>query len=473
MKVLIIGAGPAGLTAGLVLAKNGIDTTIVEADTEYVGGISRTVNYKGYRFDIGGHRFFTKNREIQAMWEELLGSDFLKRSRKSRIHYDGKFYDYPIKPFNALRNLGIFRSSKAVLSYARYKLFPIKPEKNYADWMTNRFGKVLFETFFKTYTEKVWGIPVEQISQDWAIQRVKAFSLGNAVITAFFPSKQRNFKTLIDSFHYPRFGPGMMWEEAARRFSEQGGHLIMGTAIGSLTYDGSKWLAEVPNDRAFDYVISTMPLRSLINSLPAVPREIREAARNITYRDFITILLIIDTPYIFDDNWIYIHDPEVRVGRIQNFKNWSEDMVPDQSKTSLGMEYFFFEDDDLWSHSDEELLAVAKREAVQLGFCSERDILDGTVVRVKKAYPVYDTAYKEHVSTIRNYLAKYPTLYTIGRNGMHRWNNQDHSMATALIVAHHLMSGDTKLDPWNVNNDAEYHEELSEEKGRAVPNKVS
>ncbi len=477
-RVLVIGAGPAGLTAGLELVKNNIQTTIVEFDPEYVGGISRTVDYKGYKYDIGGHRFYTKNVEIENFWKLTLGDDLLTKKRKSRILYKNKYYDYPLSFFNALFNLGLIDSTKALTSYIRGSLIKIKPEVTYEDWMTNRFGKMLFTTFFKTYTEKIWGIPVNKISKDWAIQRVKTFSLWGAVLSSLVPSYGRKFKTLIDEFYYPRLGPGMMWNAVAESFKLNGGDLVMNCKVTSLKLTSEKcWSVKFSGNNdslseEFDEVISTMPLKSLIKALGKVPKEILETSNMLSYRDFITVLLVVDKPYVFDDNWIYIHSPEVKVGRIQNFKNWSEEMVPDQSKTSLGMEYFIFENDELWNKPQEYFLDLAKSEAVQLGICKKEDLIDGSVSKIKKAYPVYDADYAKNVDKIRIYLETLPNLYTVGRNGMHRWNNQDHSMMTGLIVARNIINGTKETSEWNVNNDAEYNEKRSEEKGRAVPKRI-
>lgn len=463
-KILIIGAGPAGLTAGIKLVEAGFDVTIVEANSEYVGGISRTEDFNGYKFDIGGHRFFTKNKEIEKFWKETLGVDLLVRKRKSRILYDGKFYDYPLNFFNALSNLGIVQSLIAFGSYLKYKIAPLRPENTYDTWMTNRFGKVLFNKFFKTYTEKVWGTPVNKISKDWAEQRVRTFSLWNAVWTSIFKNSRKNFRTLTEEFYYPKFGPGMMWEKAAKNFTVKGGKIIMGKKVESIIPLEQGFMVL---DSKFETVISTMPLRSLIRALPHVPDEVTDAASNLKYRDFLTVLLIINNPKLFEDNWLYIHDQDVDVGRIQNFKNWSGFMVPDQNKSSLGLEYFIFEGDKLWNLTDEEFLAKAKKEVVKLGLCKESEIEDGKVLRVKKAYPVYDLEYKRNVETIKDYLRQnFSGLYTIGRNGMHKWNNQDHSMMAGMILADNLINSSSE-DEWMTNEESEYHESV-----REVPSSV-
>lgn len=460
-RILIIGAGPAGLTAGLELVRNGFDVTIAEAGDK-VGGISRTEEYKGYKFDLGGHRFFSKNKDIVKYWKEILGEDLLIKKRKSRILYKNKYFNYPLSFFEALRKLGIINSIKALLSYFRYQLMPLE-EYSYADWMTNKFGKYLFDTFFKTYTEKVWGISVYDISKDWALQRVKTLSLRNAVLDSIFKSKRNKITTLTNTFFYPKFGPGQMWERIAQEFQHNGGKILFNTRINKLILDKSgEWrvlseLSEITQS-SFNHVISTMPLRSLIKAIGCNSKTVLKAANSLKYRDFIMVVLIISKKEIFDDNWIYIHDTSVKVGRIQNFKNWSEHMVPDQNKTALGMEYFFFEEDAIWNYADKDLIHMAKSELVKLGMVTEEEIEDGKVVKLKKAYPVYDNSYKENIRIIREYLDKLNNLHVIGRNGMHRYNNQDHSMVTALIVAENIINGEKVRDEWNVSNDAEYIE---------------
>lgn len=465
-KVLVIGAGPAGLTAALELIKNGYEVTIYEADPHKVGGISRTVEYKGYKFDIGGHRFFTKNKEIEQFWKDMLGPELLLRKRKSRILFEKKYYDYPLSFFNALNNLGILRSVSALFSYIKYRLRPIKEEKSYADWMKNRFGDVLFEAFFKTYTEKVWGMPVHEISKDWAIQRVKTFSLGAAIKDALFKNGRKTITTLTDEFFYPKHGPGQIWGKVSESFQHFGGNIHMGKKVERIDLRNEKLIVDNVH---YDHLISTMPLRSLVSALNSAPNTVKQAAGLLKYRDFITVLLIIDRKNMFDDNWIYIHDKNVKVGRIQNFKNWSPYMVPDETKTSIGMEYFFSENDHFWNLSDEAMIKQAKKELEMLHMSACHEILDGTVVRFKKAYPVYDNDYKTHVETIKCYLESVKNLHVIGRNGMHKYNNQDHSMATALVVARNIINGEKKKNHWFVNNEAEYIEEMQEEKGRAVP----
>lgn len=478
--VVIIGAGPAGLTAAYKLSQNGIACTIIEADATYVGGISKTVDYKGYKFDIGGHRFYTKNKDIESIWYEILGKDLLQRRRKSRILYAGKYYNYPISLFNALFNLGPLKAIKALISYVRYRLKPVTPEISYADWMKNRFGKFLFDTFFKTYTEKVWGLSVDNISKDWAIQRVKTFSLGGAITAALFPWRKKRYRTLTDSFLYPKYGPGMMWERCAELCKKQGVKIIMGHRLTRLKKDNQQWICTIQDINSNELsqindvtdVISTMSLQHLINSLDNnKPQIVKKSAEKLNYRDFITVLLIINKAELFSDNWIYIHNPEVLVGRIQNFKNWSPYMVPDEKTTSLGFEYFIFKNDALWNKPDSYFYDLAKKEAIRLGFTSKEEIIDGTVLRVPQAYPVYADEYEKKVAHISEYIQQIEGLYTIGRNGLHRWNNQDHSMESALFVVEDILLNTKTNREWQVNTDSEYNESENTS-ARQVPRRI-
>jgi protoporphyrinogen oxidase len=465
---IVIGAGPAGLTAAYELSKLGIGSTVLEADRQ-VGGLSRTVNYAGYRFDIGGHRFFTKVPLIKALWEEILGEDFLLRPRLSRIYYRGQFFDYPLRATNALAGLGPVEALLVGLSFAQAKLFPHAEETNLEQWVANRFGQRLYEIFFKTYTEKVWGMPCTEISADWAAQRIKNLSLPEALRNAVFNASQTKdgdiITSLIEQFNYPRLGPGMMWERCEELLRQRGNRTVRGIKIRKIRHHNGR-VECVYGQRhdgesvefGGDHFISTMPLRSMIQALsPAAPDEVIAAANRLRYRDYLTVVLIAKREKIFPDNWIYIHSPEVKMGRIQNYKNWSPHMVPDQSRTSLGLEYFLWDKDEQWSWSRDRLVELGIKESAALGIIEPDEIEDGTVVRMKKAYPVYDSEYQKSLSIIRNYLDTIGNLQTVGRNGLHRYNNQDHSMLTAVYAARNIVG--EKHDVWSVNTEAEYHEE--------------
>jgi protoporphyrinogen oxidase len=473
---VVVGAGPAGLTAAYLLAKRGTRVTVLEADS-VVGGISRTAQYKGYRFDIGGHRFFTKIDPVDALWREILGDQFISVPRLSRIHYGGKFFDYPLKAGNALRGLGLWNAMMIVLSYAWSHVKPYPVEDNLEQWVSNRFGKRLYRIFFKTYTEKVWGIPCTEIRAEWAAQRIQGLSLAKAILNAASLQKRSAaIKTLINEFQYPRLGPGQMWEMATKRIEEMGGEVLLGHEVTRLEIrDGravAAWTRSPKGERRIvaAHVISTMPLRHLVRSLePAAPQHIIDAGAGLNYRDFLTVALMLDQENVFPDNWIYIHTPGVKVGRIQNFNNWSRAMVPDAGKTCLGLEYFCFEGDGLWTSRDEDLVALAGRELAELGLADATRVFDGCVVRMPKAYPVYDSTYGTHLATVRSHIDPIVNLHTVGRNGMHKYNNQDHSMFTAMMTVANMTGA--SHDVWAVNTDFEYHEEQRlEEKGTQVEN---
>ena len=474
VDVAIIGAGPAGLTAGYLLTKAGKTVAIIEKDETYVGGISRTVEYEGYRFDIGGHRFFSKSQQVVDLWNEILPDDFIQRPRMSRIYYEGKFYSYPLRAFEALRNLGLWRSTLCMASYLQYKLFPIREVKSFEDWTTNQFGKKLYSIFFKTYTEKVWGMPCDEMSADWAAQRIKGLSLWGAVVDGLKRSLGLNkindgsgkqAKTLLETFRYPRLGPGMMWDAARDKILATGkGQVLMGHGLKQLSADGAggwRMSATGPDGdiviEAGD-VISSAPMRELAARLHPLPETALEAS-NLKYRDFLTVALMIRSEDLFPDNWIYIHDSKVKVGRVQNFRSWSPEMVPDENVACVGLEYFCFEGDGLWSMADDDLVELAKREMDILGLVSPDKVIGGAVVRQEKAYPVYDEDYAANVDAMRRELeSKHPSLHLVGRNGMHRYNNQDHAMMTAMLTTENIIAGERRYDTWCVNEDAEYHE---------------
>jgi protoporphyrinogen oxidase len=472
-KAIIVGAGPAGLTAAYELSKRAAPVIVLESDPEYVGGISRTVNYQGYRFDIGGHRFFSKSQEVENLWTEILGLDMLQRPRSSKIYYGGQLYSYPLKPFEALSKLGYVESVRCVLSFLAARLNPAANPKSFEDWVVNQFGRRLFEIFFKTYTEKVWGMTCKEISADWAAQRIRGLSLGSVIKNAVLPKRgakdrARMVKTLIDTFRYPRLGPGMMWETCARKVRGMGGQVLLGRSVIGCRFDVDTTLwtvtARTANGSVEEYrgehVISSMPIRQLAGQVePRIPQNALRAAESLRYRDFLTVGLILRERNRFSDNWIYIHDPNVKVGRVQNYKSWSPEMVPDPNFCCYGLEYFCFEGDGLWNMEDEDLLALARKELEQVQLANAADVVDGCVIRQPKAYPVYDDNYRQNVEVIRRAMdAHCPNLHLVGRNGMHKYNNQDHAMMTAMLTARNILAGEKKYDVWAVNEDGEYHE---------------
>jgi len=431
-----------------------------------MGGIARTVNYKGYRFDIGGHRFFTKVKRVEALWDEILGDQFLTRPRLSRIYYNEKFFSYPLKPFDAFVKLGFVESMACVASLLGSKLRPMKDESHFDAWVVNRFGRRLFDTFFRSYTEKVWGVPCSEIRAEWAAQRIKSLSLTGVILNAFF--KSGNHTSLIERFRYPRLGPGQMWETCRDKVLARGGEVLTGMDVVRLSHDGGSVQTVTAREAGgkertirAKHFVSSMALKDLFVCLSPKPTPVAyDAAQRLRYRDFILVALIIDRPETFRDNWIYVHSPKVKVGRIQNFKNWSPALVPDPGKTCLGLEYFCFADDELWRTLDSELVANAAREVREVGLLSAGDaVLDGCVVRMEKTYPMYvgDT-FREDLKNVRDYLLTLKNLHCCGRNGQHRYNNQDHSMYTACLAVENMLGA--HHDIWNVNVERVYHEEV-------------
>jgi protoporphyrinogen oxidase len=523
---ILIGAGPAGLTAALeFLRRSDVHPIVLEASHE-IGGISRTIRHNGNRIDIGGHRFFSKSDRVMNWWMDLMppeaGADtqhalrhqnkqrtltttaagltpensdlvMLVRPRKSRIYFLRRFFDYPIKlTADTLGKLGLLRTLKIGISYLRARLFPRKGEKSLEDFLINRFGRQLYLTFFKSYTEKVWGVPCEQISAEWGAQRIKGLSLTTAVLhfvkKAFTPSRNQAIQqkgtetSLIEKFLYPKYGPGQLWEHAADLIRNQGGEILLGWRATRLFVEGEIITAvEAVSDSglrrrfAADYVFSTMPVRELIDAMDTpIPAEVREVSDGLQYRDFITVGLLVDKLTVREadggtlkDNWIYIQEPDVLVGRLQIFNNWSPYMVADPNKTWIGLEYFCYQTDALWKMADEDLKKFAIAEVEKIGILHAADVSDSHVVRVPKTYPAYFGTY-DRFHVIREFLDRYHNLFLVGRNGMHKYNNQDHSMLTAMTAVDNILAGvQDKENVWSINTEMEYHEEESKQESRA------
>jgi protoporphyrinogen oxidase len=447
---------------------------MIEAEDQ-VGGISKTKLFKGYRFDLGGHRFFTKSEEVNALWDKTLGKDFLTRPRLSRMYYKKKFFDYPIKPFNALAGLGLWEDFLIGISFMKAKLLPYKDESTFDRYITNRFGARLYRHFFKSYTEKLWGIPCEQIQAEFAAQRIKGLSIISILVNAVFPDKSGKIKTLIEEFKYPKHGPGMMYDKMAEDVKKAGANILMEQKVVKLKHDDNKVTSAVIKNRqgketevTADYYLSSMPLTSLIMALsPKAPEKVLKAAQKLSYRSFVTISVILKAEDPFPDTWIYVHEPEVKMGRIQNFRAWSPFMVPNKDHIALGLEYFCTEGDEFWNKSDEELMEIGMTELEKTGLGKKSSFVDGFVIRVPKTYPVYDLDYPKHVKVIREYLANFENLQPIGRYGMFKYNNMDHSIITGLYAAENIL-GLAKHNIWDVNADLEYHEEEKEEEKVAV-----
>jgi len=457
---LVLGGGPAGLTAGYVLGKAGSQAIVVEAEDQ-VGGLAKTVEVDGYRFDLGGHRFFTKSVEVDTLWHEVLGEEFLLRPRMSRIYWNKRYLDYPLRGPDVIRKLGPVELTRCMASYVRAAARRNKRDESFEDWVSNRFGRRLFELFFKSYTEKLWGVPTTEIRAEWAAQRIKGLSFFSAARAAFFGNKGNKVRSLISEFHYPRFGPGQMWDAMSDAIEENGGEVRTCAPVERLEIAGDRVVELEAGGVSYtfpDAVISSLPLRTVVElATPPAPPEVRKAARGLRYRDFLTVALVVDGEDLFPDNWIYIHEPGVRVGRIQNYRSWSPWMVPDPDKACVGLEFFCFAGDDLWTMSDDDLVDLAADELERLGLADRSKVERGFVTRVPKAYPIYDTDYAERVATIRGWLDGIENLQQIGRNGLHRYNNSDHSMLTAMRAVDNLLAG-AHHDIWEVNAESVYHE---------------
>jgi protoporphyrinogen oxidase len=458
--ILVLGAGPAGLTAGYLLGKAGRKAIVLEAEDQ-VGGIAKTVEHDGYRFDLGGHRFFTKSVEVDALWHEVLGDEFLLRPRMSRIYWNNRYLDYPLRGPDVIRKLGPIELARCMASYLRAAVRRNKVDDSLEDWVSNRFGRRLFELFFKSYTEKVWGVPTSEIRAEWAAQRIKGLSFFSAAKAAFFGNKDNEVKSLISEFNYPRFGPGQMWDAMTAAIHGQGGDVRLEERVEGLEIADGRVVRVTAGGETYEdpaAVISSLPLREIVEmASPPPPQDVLDAARGLRYRDFLTVALVVDGEDLFPDNWIYIHEPGVRVGRIQNFRSWSPWMVPDPDKACVGLEYFCFEGDDLWTMADDDLVDLAAGELAQLRLAPKSKVDRGYPTRVPKAYPIYDADYAERVATIRVWLDGIENLQQVGRNGLHRYNNSDHSMLTAMRAVDNVLAG-AHHDIWEVNAESVYHE---------------
>jgi len=463
--IVIMGAGPAGLTAAWELVRAGRrDVVVWEADPSHVGGISRTVQAEGFRIDIGGHLFSSKAQEVNEIWRQIMPDDFAKCSKLSRISYRGKFFNNPVEATNAFRQLGLVESAKILWSYFQSSRHPIQPEVTYADWVVNHFGPRLYETFFKPYTEKVWGVSCEALSADWGARYFKDISLREVIHAAVYGKKATAEQTAVTKFFYPRYGPGQMWETAANKILDKGAAIFLDRKVQTIHWDETGVTHITGTNRAGDFFqqegshfISSIPLRELMLSFdPPPPKEVTAAARALRYRDFITVCLIVGRQDIFPDSWLYIQDPSVKVGRVLNYKNLSAGMVPEPKFTSLGMEYFCFEGDNLWTTTDYDMAQLAIREAVQIGLVRASEVKDAFVVRMPKAFPIYDLQYQEHLNTIKGWVGLFYNLQPVGRNGLHNYNRQDHSMMTAMLAVRNIQGA--SYDCWKVNADAEYQE---------------
>jgi protoporphyrinogen oxidase len=461
--VAVLGAGPAGLTAAYDLARRQRPAILFEATGE-LGGIARTVVRDGYRFDLGGHRFFTKSPEVEALWRELLGDELLTRPRMSRIRWRGRFIDYPLRLPDVVRKIGPLELVRCGASYAAATALPRKEAQTFEDWVSARFGRRLFDLFFRSYTEKVWGVSTSELRAEWAAQRIRDLSFGRAARAALLGDGDA-VRSLIGEFLYPRLGPGQMWETMAAETVRMGGEVRLNSRVTAIEHDGGRLRAIRSGAERLeaDAAISSLPLRDVAGMLePSPPAEVLDAARGLRYRDFLTVALVLRGPDPFPDNWVYVHDPEVRVGRIQNFRAWSPAMVPEPDRGCVGLEYFCFEGDDLWTAADDDLVELATAELAATGLADPAAVERGWVVRVPKAYPIYDADYASRVATIRAWIDRIQGIQQVGRNGLHRYNNSDHSMLTAMRAVDNVCEGEAH-DIWAVNADSAYHEETRPE----------
>jgi protoporphyrinogen oxidase len=442
-KAVVIGAGPAGLTAGAELLKTGkYEVSIIERDN-CVGGLSRTTDYKGYKFDFGPHHFITNDPDIEKWWLDVMGDEFLKHKRFTRIYYKKRFFHYPLEAWNVIRGLKLAECFKCVFSYIKQRLFPIKNVRSFEDWVVNRFGRRLFSMFFESYTEKLWGIPCNKISSDWAAQRIKGFSLSSAIFYAFFGRwfKKNAPRTLRDDFYYPPQGAGQLWDRVADSVVKyEGGNIHCNENVVNIIHINNRIKSVITrNDESVvkeyngDHVLSTMSLKALIEALsPSAPPLVYKASQSLIYRALILVNLIVDRKNVIPDHWLYIHDKDVEMIRIDNMNNFSKEMVVDQNHTSLGLEYFLSTEDDLWKASDEELIKQGALELEKLGIARADEVIDGMVLRSSEAYPVYDEHYQTNLGMVRSYLASFSNLHLMGRNGLHRYNNMDLAMLSAI-----------------------------------------
>ncbi len=466
--ILIIGAGPAGLSAAHLLCKEGQRVIVYESHPTAVGGLSQTARQGDFLFDIGGHRFYTKAKEVETFWHDILGEDFLRRTRLSRIFYNGKFFKYPLELGDVLKNISFLKGCEFLASYIKVKILKKKEIHSFEDWVISQFGVSLYEAFFKSYTEKVWGRPCHDISKDWAAQRINNLSISQILlefIKKFFNIRsQQNIKSLIEEFDYPRKGPGMLWERVSAEIQKMGAEVHLNHHVSSMVSHEGKWQLHFSNGDSSpmaDHIISTAPVKTLLKGLkPAPSQTLKSEIENYKYRDFLTVILMFKQRDSFPDNWLYIHDSRVKVARIQNYKNWSPEMVPSPEYTSYGLEYFCQKDDDFWSMTDEELVELAIREIGIIDLPFTRVEFSSKVIRMPYAYPVYDHNHSQRSELLQRELESYPGLHLAGRNGLHRYNNQDHSIKTAMIVTENILNK-SKRSPWKVNQDAQYLEEES------------
>ena len=462
IKVIVIGAGPAGLSCAYSLSKENVDVEVYEA-SQHVGGMSRSFDLWGQRVDLGPHRFFSKERRVNKFFTEILSGEFTMVNRLTRIYYKNRFFQYPLKLSNVLLNLNLFTITRILWDYFIQRIRPIKNPTTFESWVTNRFGKKLYEIFFKSYSEKLWGVPCSRIDADWAAQRIKTLSLWGAVLSAIKGNAGNKHKTLVDEFAYPNHGTGMLYEKCANKIETLGGRIHTSAPVKKILLDGENQAKgiELKDGKKIeaDYIISTMPLTSMILGLPDVPEKVKSAANELYFRNTILVYLEVDGISLFEDNWIYVHSQDVRHGRITNFRNWCPTLYGEKNTSILCLEFWAFNEDDIWSSDDESLSRIAKQELEKLNLVpKEMGILNSKVIKIPKCYPVYETGYQEPLKTLVDYVDAIENLIPIGRYGSFKYNNQDHSILMGLLAAENI-TGNGKTNLWDINTDLEYQEE--------------
>jgi len=459
MRVGIIGSGPAGISCALKLAESNIDVEIFEIESQ-VGGLAKSIELWDQTVDLGPHRFFSMDKKVTDFWLKAIGKDYVDVDRHTSIFYNNNFFQYPLKPKNALSKLGMLKAANCLASYAKSRLFPVIPENNFEEWVSNRFGKKLYEIFFKTYSEKLWGIPCTDLDIDFASQRIKGLNLYEAIKNAIFGGKNNKHKTLVDHFLYPKNGSGQVYSKMADKISVLGGKIHLNSKVikvltsnnsakGFITSDDQKYL--------FDSVVSTMPLTDLILMTEGIDDTIRDLSKVLSYRNTIIVYLLIDKNSIFKDNWIYIHSNELSTGRVTNFQNWSPYLTKGDSRTILALEYWSNDQDNLWSMTDSELIKLAGAEMSSTGLISTSDIQNGEVVRLHRSYPIYSCGYRQILSKLQKTIDSIANLYAIGRNGSFKYNNQDHSILMGMLTADNIVDN-KNYNLWAINTDYDYHE---------------
>lgn len=460
MRVAVIGAGPAGMTAAMQLSQGGADVDLYEASPN-VGGMSRTIDLWGQRVDLGPHRFFSTDCRVNRLWLSVVGDDYTMVDRLTRIHYDQKFFNYPLKPLEAFQKLGAVNALLCVASYAIEQFSSPKDESSFESWVVRRFGRRLFETFFKSYSEKLWGISCSELSDEFAAQRIKQFSLREAMLSAISRRRAKSHKTLVDRFAYPHGGTGMVYERMAEQFQQAGGRLHLNAPVRRIVNEQGRvrGIELIDGDMPlFDHVISTMPLTLLVRGLTEVPASVLAASGQLSFRNTILVYLNYDSPSLFADQWLYMHSPSLRTGRVTNFRNWVKELYGDSTSTILSAEQWCNNDDACWTAPDNVLIEQAAAEMKQAKLVGDERLLGGHVVRVPRCYPVYRRGFRTHVDQIADFLKTISGLHVIGRYGAFKYNNQDHSILAGMLAAENLLAGRTH-DLWDVNSDDELYQE--------------